>query len=118
MTKVMLVDDDQTMVSLMTTLLELDGYEVIAARTGTEVIAKVEAERPQLMMIDYHLTDMEGVDVVRQLRAHPEFANIPILMASGLDVREEVMAAGADDFIVKPFDPGDLPTLFNKLLGS
>jgi len=114
----MLVDDDQTMVSLMQTLLELDGYEVVAARTGTEVLAKVEATRPELIMIDFHLTDMEGVDVVRQLRDHPDFANLPILMASGMDVREEVMAAGADDFIVKPFDPGDLPVIFNRLLGS
>ncbi|MCA9914193.1 MAG: response regulator [Anaerolineae bacterium] len=118
MTKVMLVDDDQTMVSLMQTLLELDGYEVVTARTGTEVVAKAEAERPQIMMIDFHLTDMEGVEVVRELRAHPVFANLPILMASGLDVREEVMAAGANEFIVKPFDPGDLPIIFNRLLGS
>jgi len=114
----MLVDDDQTMTSLMKTLLELDGYEVVIARQGTDALARAESENPNILIIDYHLTDMEGVDVVRQLRQHSAFANRPILMASGLDVREEVMAAGADEFIVKPFDPADLQVIFARLLGT
>jgi DNA-binding response OmpR family regulator len=118
LTKVLIVDDDQTMTSLMQTLLELDGYDVAVARQGADVLAKLESEQPQIMMIDYHLNDIEGVDIVRELRQHPTYAKLPILMASGLDVREEVMAAGADEFIVKPFDPADLPEIFNRLLGS
>lgn len=106
------------MTSLMQTLLELDGYDVAVARQGADVLAKLESEQPQIMMIDYHLNDIEGVDIVRELRQHPTYAKLPILMASGLDVREEVMAAGADEFIVKPFDPADLPEIFNRLLGS
>ena len=67
--------------------------------------------------MDYHLSDMDGVDVLREIRQGGPFVDIPIIMTSGLDVEEEVMEAGASTFLVKPFEPDELPTLFNKYLG-
>lgn len=118
MTKVMIVDDDRTTVSLLQTLLELDGYEVVVVARGMDVIPKVEQERPELIMLDYHLADTDGVTVIHDLRNHAKFAQIPILVASGIDVSQEVLAAGADDFLVKPFEPSDLPAIFNRLIGQ
>lgn len=116
MTKVMIVDDDRNTVKLLQTLLELDGYEVAIAPRGADVIPTAEQTNPDIFLMDYHLADMDGVDVIRQLRVHPTFANTPILMTSGLDVEEEALEAGANKFIVKPFEPGDLPIIFTALL--
>ncbi|MDL1900936.1 response regulator [Anaerolineae bacterium CFX9] len=117
MPKVLVVDDDRVTVKLLTTLLELDGFDVVVASNGEEVLPIARHERPDLILMDYHLMDMDGVDCIRQLRALPDFAAIPIVMASGLDVEKEAMAAGASRFIGKPYEPNDLPVIFNELLG-
>lgn len=116
--KVMIVDDDRNTVKLLQTLLELDGFDVVVSPRGGDVVAIAEQTAPDIFLMDYHLADMDGVDVLRQLRAHDRFAGAPIIMTSGLDVSEEVMEAGANTFLVKPFEPGDLPVLFNKLLAG
>ena len=96
----MIVDDDQTTTSLLQTLLELDGYDVVVVRRGADVIPKAEQSNPDLIMMDYHLTDMEGVDIIREIRKHATLSGVPILMASGMDVSVEAMEAGANKFIV------------------
>lgn len=118
LTKVMIVDDDLTTVSLLSTLLELDGYDVVVVRRGGDVIPKAETEMPDIIMMDYHLSDVEGVVVIREIRKHATLSAIPIVMASGLDVSDEARAAGANTFIIKPFDPSALPELFNSLISN
>ncbi|MDX1994259.1 MAG: response regulator [bacterium] len=118
MPKVMIVDDDRTTVKLLQTLLELDGFDVSIAGRGGEVMDLANKVNPDVILMDYHLTDMDGVDVLRDLRATPTFAKTPIVIASGLNVEDEVMEAGANAFLVKPFEPDDLPKLFNKLMGA
>ena len=66
--------------------------------------------------MDYHLSDMNGAEVVQHLRADPAFARTPIVMVSGMDVEQEAMKAGASAFLVKPFEPNDLPGLFSSLM--
>ncbi len=117
MPKVMIVDDDRNTVKLLQTLLELDGFVVVVAGRGADVMPIAEQAKPDIFLMDYHLADMDGVDVVRQLRLTDTFATIPIVMASGLDVEDEAKAAGVNFFMIKPFEPGDLAPLFNKLLG-
>lgn len=118
MTKVMLVDDDRTTVKLLQTLLELDGFEISVAGRGSDVMPLAKEKSPQIFLIDYHLADMDGVEVVRALRDTEQFANTPIVMTSGLDVGSEAMDAGANHFLVKPFEPEDLPALFNSLIAG
>ena len=117
MPKVMIVDDDRNTVKLLQTLLELDGFEVIVAARGADVIPTAEKSNPDIFLMDYHLADMDGVDAVRALRETTTFNKTPIVMASGLDVEDEAKAAGVDHFMIKPFEPSDLAPLFNKLLG-
>jgi two-component system sensor histidine kinase/response regulator len=116
--KVLVVDDDRNTVKLLQTLLELDGFEVAISPRGGDVIPTAEQTHPDIFLMDYHLADMDGVDVVRELRAHPTFGNTPIVMTSGLDVADEVLEAGANKFIIKPFEPSELPILFNSLLAG
>jgi len=118
LTKVMIVDDDRNTVKLLQTLLELDGYEVAVAPRGADVMPIAEQALPDIFLMDYHLSDMDGVEIIRQLRAHDTFARTPIVMTSGLDVEDEALEAGANKFIVKPFEPGDLPALFNSLIAA
>lgn len=116
MTKVMIVDDDATTTSLLETLLELDGFEVKTVGHGKDVIPLAETFQPKIILMDYHLTDMHGVDVLRDIRKHETLSDLPVVIASGMDVEIEVMDAGANQFLVKPFEPGDLPDLFNQLI--
>lgn len=114
----MLVDDDRNTVKLLQTLLELDGFDVVVAVRGADVIPTAEQENPELFLMDYHLSDMDGVDVLIQLREHDRFSNTPVVMTSGLDVEDEVREAGANMFLIKPFEPGELPDLFNRLIAG
>jgi len=114
--RVMIVDDDSTMVKLLQTLLELDGFDVSVVRQGADVLDKAIETPPDIFLMDYHLTDIDGVEVLRQIRANGKLAKTPVIIASGANVEEEVMAAGADDFLLKPYDPDDLPALFSQLI--
>jgi CheY-like chemotaxis protein len=117
-TKVMLVDDDRTTVKLLKTLLELDGFDVVIVPRGADVIPQARSTMPDVVLMDYHLSDMEGVDIVREMRREPVFSRIPIVMTSGMNVEKEAMSAGASTFILKPFEPDELPVLFNRLLAG
>ena len=118
MAKVMLVDDDRTTVKLLQTLLELDGFDVVVVPRGGDVVPKMTETQPDIVLMDYHLSDMEGVDIIRDLRQHPVFSHTPIIMTSGMDVEHEAMKAGANSFLLKPFEPDELPDLFNRLLAA
>jgi len=113
----MIVDDDRTTVSLLKTLLEMDGFDVVLVPRGAMVLDKAREENPDLFLVDYHLSDMEGTTVTKTLRADTQFATKPIVMASGLNVEDEAKKAGVNMFLVKPFEPGSLAGIFNKLLG-
>ncbi len=117
MSKIMIVDDDLTTVKLLRTLLELDGFDVDVANRGADVMKKAFAFHPDLFLIDYHLTDMEGIDILRELRADNTFSQTPVVMTSGMDMTKEVMGAGANEFLMKPLDPEQLPKVFKQLLG-
>ena len=71
-----------------------------------------------MFLIDYHLLDMDGIELITQLRADPEFAQTPIVMASGMDVSHEALAAGANAFLTKPYEPDDLSDLFKQLTAT
>lgn len=106
--RVLVVDDDRAIRRLLQTSLGAHGYEVIEASTGHEALEAVIAHRPDLIILDLGLPDLDGVDVTRQLR---EWSQIPIIV---LSVREHehdkitALDAGADDYLTKPFGAGEL----------
>lgn len=116
MPKIMIVDDDRTTVKLLQTLLEMDGFDVVVVGYGQQALSLAQTSRPDIFMVDYHLADMDGVDLIRQIRAHSEFAHTPIVVASGRNVEDEVLKAGANLFLVKPFEPNKLADTFYNLL--
>ncbi len=118
MPKVMIVDDDRTTVSLLQTLLEMDGFDVSIVPRGSMVLDRARQNPPDVFLLDFHLADMDGTQITRQLRATPDFARTPIVIASGMNVETEARAAGANLFLVKPFEPGELAGILNGLIES
>jgi CheY-like chemotaxis protein len=118
MTTILIADDDRTTVRLLQTLLELDGFRVCSVGRGSEVPAAITTQKPDLLLVDYRLIDMDGIEVIRRVRAEPATKTLPIVMASGMDVEVEAKEAGASAFLVKPFEPDELTVLFNRLLNT
>jgi len=112
---VMIVDDDRSTTSLLKTLLELDGFEVSVAVRGADALPMAEKNPPHVVVLDYHLSDMHGTQIIRAFREHISLAHTPIIVSSGMNVSDEVMAAGATAFLGKPYDPSDLSNLLTKL---
>ncbi len=116
MSKVMIVDDDRTMSGLLKTLLELDGFAVTQAGRGSVVLDMARAEKPDVVLMDVHLADADGLDLLKQIRADAELANLRIVMSSGLDVAYECQQAGCNAFILKPYPPDQLASTLKKVL--
>ncbi len=108
MPKVLLAEDDHTMVSLLKTLLKMEGFEVVALDVNADVPAAVLQENPDALLMDVHLGKQNGMDIVQAIRKNPALAEVRIVMTSGLNVKEECLSRGANHFLLKPFMPDDL----------
>ena len=115
MTRVMIVDDEIEMSRLLKMLLELEGFSVETTPSGEVALAKSAVQAPHVFMVDYHLHDMSGEDLIRKLRAQDALAQVPIVVVSGRDVEPEVLKAGATEFMLKPFEPDDLIAPLKRL---
>lgn len=119
MPKVMLVDDDPTMVSLLRTLLELDGLDVADTTNWESIPDDVRAENPDLVLMDCILPVVDGVEVLAQIRSMPELEGMRVVMTSGMDMEDQCFTAGADAFLLKPYSPDLLiETIRGKLKGD
>jgi CheY-like chemotaxis protein len=109
MLKVLLADDDFTMVALLKTLLGMEGYQVatLLDKDG-DILENIRLENPDVLLIDIYLGDRNGLDIVRLIRQVPDMNRIKIIMASGIDKAKECLAAGADVFLLKPYMPNEL----------
>ena len=111
MSKVLLAEDDRTMVSLLKTLLKMEGYDVVALESDSDVPAAVKSENPDVLFMDVHIGQQNGMDIVELLRSNPETSGLRVVMTSGLNVKEECLRRGANYFLLKPFMPDDLLSL-------
>lgn len=114
MPKVFIIDDDQTMVYLLRTLLEMDGFEVAEVQDWNTILETIQAESPDLVLMDYFLPDLDGLELLTQLRATPNLAGVRIIMASGMDVSDQCMDVGADAFLLKPYTPEQLVEIIKE----
>lgn len=105
-TKVLIVDDDQELLTMLTLLFRKNGYAVEALSSGEKMLAKAKEFQPELVILDIMLPDMDGMALCRQLRNEPDTASIPVIMltAKGQEIDKVVgLEAGADDYMTKPF---------------
>jgi len=111
MTKILLVEDDRTMQTVLQPLLELEGYQVVTVpdrKSQSEIIDFIRGEKPDVILLDVHLYESSGIEVLRVLRQDEQFTHTRIVMTSGLDVKDDCLAAGADSFLLKPYMPDEL----------
>jgi pilus assembly protein CpaE len=117
--KILIVDDDVDSLKLIGLMLQRNGYEVAAANTGGQALAKAESERPNLIILDVMMPDMNGLEVCRRLRSNPLTADIPIIMFTAktlIDDKVKGFEAGADDYLTKPTHPAELATRVRAML--
>jgi CheY-like chemotaxis protein len=107
----MLVEDDPTMVTLLTTLMRFEGYEAATLKDdeGLDLIMDdIRQEMPDVILLDVHLRRINGLDLLSAIRQDDQTRRIGVLMASGMDVSQRCMDLGANAFILKPYMPEDL----------
>jgi DNA-binding response OmpR family regulator len=114
MAKILLAEDDETMVGLLTTLLRMDGYDVQAIDADEDVAAVVKRDCPDVLVLDVHLAGQNGLDVLESIRRADRAHRVRVIMISGLNVRDESMRHGADGFLLKPFTPDDLTKVLRQ----
>jgi CheY-like chemotaxis protein len=119
MPRVLVVDDDPQVLRLLRVNFELEGYDVALASNGEEALAAVAAELPDVMVCDVMMPGIDGLEVVRRLRADPATAKLPVVVVSAKAQQADLAhgkEAGADEYVTKPFDPQDLLDAVGRLL--
>jgi CheY-like chemotaxis protein len=109
--KILIVDDDVDTLRLVGLMLQRQGYQIAAASNGQQALNMAAAEKPDLIILDVMMPDMDGYEVTRQLRANPATTLIPIIMftaKSQVDDKVTGFEAGADDYLTKPTQPREL----------
>jgi CheY-like chemotaxis protein/MinD-like ATPase involved in chromosome partitioning or flagellar assembly len=117
--RILVVDDEIESVKLIGLMLQRRGYEIVAARSGAQALEKAQAEKPDLVVLDVMMPDMDGYEVCRRLRADPGTATLPIIMFTAKTMIDDKVAgfqAGADDYLTKPVHPEELASRIEAVL--
>jgi diguanylate cyclase (GGDEF)-like protein len=117
--RILVVDDHEDNIELLRARLEARGYEIHAASDGQAALDQVERVRPDLILLDVMMPKMDGMEVVRRLKANKALPFIPVIMQTALDTTQnkvEGLDAGADDYITKPINFAELEAKVNALL--
>jgi DNA-binding response OmpR family regulator len=117
MAKILVIDDDPMMLELYREILTRVGHEVVVAEDGLQGLARTD-RRPDLIVVDLMMPNVNGYDFVKQLRATEGHATTPVIAASGLSTGEWALRAGADRFLAKPFRSHELIALVEELLSA
>ena len=118
---ILVVDDDPVIQKLLAVNFEMEGYRVVTAGDGIEGIERVHRDRPDLVLLDVMMPRMDGIEVVRNLKADKATAGIPVILLSAKAQSTDInggLDAGADDYVTKPFDPLELLEKVAALIGT
>ena len=119
--KIMAVDDERHIVRLIQVNLERSGFQVITAFDGPEALKKVEAERPDLIVLDVMMPKMDGFEVLKRLQANPETREIPVIMLTAKAQDVDVFrgwSSGVSAYLTKPFNPLELLTFVKRIFSG
>ncbi len=117
--RILIIDDDVDTLKLVGLMLERQGYEIVVASNGEQGLSKSASERPDLILLDVMMPDLDGYEVARRLRADPQLAHIPIIMftaKSMVDDKVKGFEVGVDDYLTKPTHPAELTAHIKAVL--
>lgn len=117
---VLIVDDEETIRSLVGLILKNQGYDVIEAFNGNDALEKLRANRVAMVITDYIMPGMNGIHFIKELRKVPEWRTIPVIMISGSteQLNREFMELGINEYIMKPFLSKRLTAVVSNLLNK
>ena len=104
--KILIVEDEPDILQLVKLYLEKEGFRTVSAKTGTEALQQVKQEKPDLVVLDLMLPEIDGLEVCKRLRSAPETAMLPIIMLTAKAEESDTIVGlelGADDYVTKPF---------------
>lgn len=119
--KILAVDDERHIVRLVEVNLQRAGYEVVTAYDGREALEKVKSENPDLVVLDVMMPYMDGFEVLKNLKADPTTAEIPVIMLTAKAQDADVFRgwqSGVDCYLTKPFNPMELLTFVKRIFDS
>ena len=118
--RILCIEDEPEMIDLIRLILERKGFEVLGAVGGQEGLDAVRSEKPDLVLLDLMMPDVDGWEVYRQMKADEELKDIPVVVvtakAQSIDKVLGLHIAKVDDYVTKPFGPGDLLEAVDRVL--
>ena len=109
--RVLVVDDSMSVRRAVATLLEDQGYEIVQARDGLEAVKSMESARPDLLLTDLEMPNMNGLELTAHMRSRPELANLPVIMITSRSMdkhRRQALTSGVDVYLTKPYSDQEL----------
>lgn len=119
--KVLVVDDDEHILRSLAQYLELEEFSVRTASGGAQALALVEEEKPDLMVLDVMMPEMDGFEVLENLRRKPETEKLPVIMLTARDQHGDVLKGyqmGVSSYMVKPFNLDELVEVINQVFAE
>ncbi|PZS02773.1 MAG: two-component system response regulator [Candidatus Chloroheliales bacterium] len=121
MAKVLVAEDESDIRMLTSYCLRYGGFEVVEAADGLEAVTLAERERPDVILLDVRMPNMDGLTACKMIKANPQLANIPIAFISALGQDAEIESgreAGAVAYILKPYEPDKLIALMREIIAE
>jgi twitching motility two-component system response regulator PilG len=119
--RILIVEDEESLLKLETILLTVKGYEVSGASTGNAALEKLSGESFDLVLLDIMLPDIDGYEICRQIKEHPRHAGVPVVMLTAKkssEDQERGAVCGADAYLTKPFKSALIIEVIEKLVSS
>ena len=117
--KILIVDDELDALTALKRALEADNYNIVEAADGLSAIEKVKTEKPDVVLLDLMMPEMDGIEACKHLKSDPKYKHIPIIMLTAkgeIDNKIEGIEMGADDYVTKPFNLHELKARIKMVL--
>jgi chemosensory pili system protein ChpA (sensor histidine kinase/response regulator) len=118
---VFLIDDNNTMLALLGTLLSMEGFEIsqlCEEQSIDQIMQSITNVNPDLILLDVHLQNIDGFDLLKSIRQDEKIRDVRVIMSSGMDYTTRCKAEGANGFILKPYMPEDLVDKIRRALAT
>jgi CheY-like chemotaxis protein len=116
--RILIVDDELSIVETLSEIVSLEGYDVASAANGMLALAEVRANRPALILLDYMMPVMDGVQLLQRLRADAELKSLPVIMMTAAPLGIPESEKRWDELLLKPFDVAELTRALHRLIGA